>query len=94
MPGIDETQYDEDMLLDQLMECCRAVEQAERYEMQLDLYRLIVPVYEQRRDYVALSECFSSLAQACSRAAEANRTGKRLLGTYFRVALYGRVTQF
>lgn len=81
------------MLLEQLEECSRAVEKAERYEMQLEIYRLILPTYEKQRDYVALSECFSVLSQACSRATEVNRTGKRLLGTYYRVALYGKVFQ-
>ncbi len=81
------------MLLEQLEECSRAVEKAERYEMQLEIYRLILPTYEKQRDYVSLAECFSVLSQACSRANEVNRTGKRLLGTYYRVALYGKVFQ-
>ena len=89
--GIHDTQYDEDMLLEQLEECCRAVEKAERHEMLLELYRLMLPVYEQRRDFTSLSESFNLLSQACARAAEANRTKKRLLGTYYRVALYGKV---
>ena len=88
--GIDDTQYDEDMLMDQLEECSRALDKAERYEMQLELYKLMLPTHEKRRDYLALVGCFTTLSQACSRAAEANRTGKRLLGTYYRVALYGR----
>ena len=79
------------MLIEQLEECSRAIDKAERYEMQLELYQLILPKYEQRRDYTSLAECFTTLSQACSRASVANRTGKRLLGTYFRVALYGKV---
>lgn len=94
LTGIHDTQYDEGMLLEQLEECSRAVEKAERYEMQLEIYRLIIPTYEKQRDYVSLTECFGVLSQACSRATEANRTGKRLLGTYYRVALYGRVRVF
>ena len=92
--GIHDTQYDEAMLLEQLEECSRAVEKAERYEMQLEIYRLILPTYEKQRDYVSLAECFSVLSQACSRTNEVNRTGKRLLGTYYRVALYGKVNLF
>lgn len=87
--GVHDTQYDDDTLLEQLEECGRAVEKAERYEMLIELYRLILPTYEQRRDFTALSEAFTALSQACARAAEANRTKKRLLGTYYRVALYG-----
>jgi hypothetical protein len=60
--------------------------------MQLELYRLILPTLEQRRDYVALAEAYTAISQSCARAAEANRTGKRLLGTFYRVALYGRVS--
>ena len=87
-------QYDEGMLLEQLEECSRAVDKAERYEMQLDIYRLILPTYEKNKDYSALAQCFNGLSTACARVAEVNRTGKRLLGTYYRVALYGKVIPF
>ena len=86
-----DTHYDEEMLLEQLEECSRAVEKAERYEMQIELHRLLLPAYERRRDFTSMAECYTTLAQACSRASEANRTGKRLLGTYYRVAFYGKV---
>lgn len=91
MAGIHDTQYDEDMLIEQLEECSRAIDKAERYEMQWELYQLILPKYEQRRDYTSLAECFTTLSQSYSRASEANRTNKRLLGTYFRVGLHGKV---
>ena len=87
-----DTQYDEEMLLEQLEESWRAVEKAERYEMLLELHRLMTPVYEQRRDYAALANAFTRLSQACARADEAGRTRPRLLGTFFRVALYGKVS--
>lgn len=80
------------MLLEQLEECSRAVEKAEPRNATRNL-PIIVPTYEKQRDYVTLAECFGVLSQACSRANEVNRTGKRLLGTYYRVALYGKVFQ-
>jgi hypothetical protein len=45
---IHDTQYDEAMLLEQLEECSRAVEKAERYEMQLEIYRLLYQLMKNR----------------------------------------------
>jgi hypothetical protein len=86
-----EAQFCESSLQEQLERCAEWLERAERHELQVPLYRLITPLYEARRDYVALATGFNHLAQSCSRAAECARGGRRLLGTYYRVAFYGQV---
>lgn len=85
-------QYTEQILLEQLENCVPLIEKAERYELLGPLYRLIVPVYERRRNYHALSQCYQNLAHAYAKIAEVNRTGKRLLGRYYRVAFFGHVS--
>ena len=68
------------------------LERAERHELQVPLQRLLLPLLEARRDYSAMAAAFRHAAQSCARAAEcATRSGKRLLGTYYRVAFYGQV---
>lgn len=54
------------------------------------MYRLIVPIYERRRNYEALSKCYKTLHLAYNKILEVNRTGKRLLGKYYRVVFFGQ----
>lgn len=67
------------------------MEKAERFELLGHLYRLIVPMYEERRNYEALANSYSHLAQAYNKIVEVTRTGKRLLGRFYRVAFFGMV---
>ena len=50
-------------LITQLECCALMLDRAERYEMLGNLYRLLIPIYEQRRDYPALVHCYSHLYQ-------------------------------
>lgn len=68
------------------------LEKAERFELLGHLYRLIVPMYEKGRNYESLANCYSHLAQACNKIVEVTRTGKRLLGRFYRVAFFGMVS--
>lgn len=56
-----------------------------------EMYRLIVPIYERRRNYEALSKCYKTLHLAYNKILDVNRTGKRLLGKYYRVVFFGQV---
>ncbi|CAH1780654.1 unnamed protein product, partial [Owenia fusiformis] len=48
--GMQDVQYTEETLVEMLEKCCREVEKSERYEMLGDIYKLIIPIYEQKRD--------------------------------------------
>lgn len=89
--GTQESQYTEQILLDQLKECAELLDRAERYECLGELYRLIVPVYEERRDYAALAAAYEHLMQAYTKVGEVNRSGKRLLGRFYRVIFFGQM---
>lgn len=89
--GIQDIHYNESLLLEQLEVCADMLEKAERFELLGHLYRLIVPMYEKGRNYEALANCYSHLAQACNKIVEVTRTGKRLLGRFYRVAFFGMV---
>ncbi|XP_077513928.1 dedicator of cytokinesis protein Ziz isoform X7 [Amblyomma americanum] len=83
-------QQTEESLVDRLEQCVETLQLAERYEAMADLYRLLVPIYERRRNYAALSRCYKTLHQGYNKILEVNCTGKRLLGTYYRVVFFGQ----
>ncbi|XP_067007867.2 dedicator of cytokinesis protein 9 [Anabrus simplex] len=88
--GVQDIQYTEYILLEQLERCAEFLEKAERYELLGDLYRLILPMYEQKRNYEMLAQCYRTLAQAYNKIVEVSRSGRRLLGRYYRVAFFGQ----
>ncbi|XP_033225104.1 dedicator of cytokinesis protein 9 isoform X4 [Belonocnema kinseyi] len=87
--GVQDIHYNESLLLEQLEICAEMLEKAERFELLGPLYRLIIPIYESKRNYEALSNCYSHLTQSCNKVVEVTRTGKRLLGRFYRVAFFG-----
>ncbi|KAG5678742.1 hypothetical protein PVAND_008388 [Polypedilum vanderplanki] len=89
--GAQDSQYTETLLLEQLKNCADFLDRAERLECLGDLYRLIIPILEHRRDYPALIESYNHLSQSYQRVIEFNRTGKRLLGRFYRVICYGQI---
>lgn len=46
----------QEVLLELLEECADGLWKAERYELIADVYRLIIPIYEERRDFEVVSE--------------------------------------
>uniref|UniRef100_A0A7N6A1K3 Dedicator of cytokinesis 9b n=1 Tax=Anabas testudineus TaxID=64144 RepID=A0A7N6A1K3_ANATE len=79
-----------EVLMELLEECADGLWKAERYELIADVYRLIIPIYEQRRDFEKLTHLYDTLHRAYTKVMEVMHTGKRLLGTYFRVAFFGQ----
>ncbi|XP_052757821.1 dedicator of cytokinesis protein 9 isoform X1 [Galleria mellonella] len=88
--GMVDVHYNEQALLDQLMVCTEYVDKAERYELLGPLYRLIIPIYERRKDYQALLACYQHLTKAYAKVIEVTHSGKRLLGRFYRVAFFGK----
>ena len=61
--GLVDTVFTVDSLIHQLELSATMVERAERYELLGNLYRILIPIYEGRRDYPALVQCYSHLFQ-------------------------------
>lgn len=89
--GAQDSQYTEAMLLDQLKNCADFLDRSERLECLGELYRLIIPILENRRDFPSLIQSYEHLAQAYQRVIEFNRSGKRLLGRFYRVIFFGQM---
>uniref|UniRef100_A0A8B9JVW4 Dedicator of cytokinesis 9 n=1 Tax=Astyanax mexicanus TaxID=7994 RepID=A0A8B9JVW4_ASTMX len=92
--GMQDVHFNEDVLMELVEECADGLWKAERYELISDIYKLIIPIYEKRRDFEKLAHLYETLHRAYSKVAEVMHTGKRLLGTYFRVAFFGQQYQF
>ncbi|XP_028159406.1 dedicator of cytokinesis protein 7-like [Ostrinia furnacalis] len=57
------------------------------YETVNEVYKVLIPIAEQLRDYKKLANIHSKLNEAFSRIEQLH--GKRVFGTYFRVSFYG-----
>uniref|UniRef100_A0A8D0GN81 Dedicator of cytokinesis 9 n=1 Tax=Sphenodon punctatus TaxID=8508 RepID=A0A8D0GN81_SPHPU len=90
--GMQDVHFSEDVLMELLEQCAEGLWKAERYELIADIYKLIIPIYEKQRDFERLAHLYDTLHQAYSKVTEVMHTGKRLLGTYFRVAFFGQVS--
>ncbi|XP_034021009.1 dedicator of cytokinesis protein 11 isoform X2 [Thalassophryne amazonica] len=88
--GMQDVYYTEEVLVEHLEVCVEALWKAERYELITHIAKLIIPIYEKRHDYVKLSHLYNTLHRAYNKIMEVIQTGRRLLGTYFRVAFYGQ----
>lgn len=88
--GVQDIQYTEYILLEQLETCADYIEKSERYEILGELYKLILPMYEKKRSYELLKQSYETLAQNYGKVVAANKSGKRLLGMYYRVGFYGQ----
>uniref|UniRef100_A0A8C5I8L6 Dedicator of cytokinesis protein 9 n=1 Tax=Gouania willdenowi TaxID=441366 RepID=A0A8C5I8L6_GOUWI len=88
--GMQDVHFNEDVLMELLEECADGLWKAERYELISDIYKLIIPIYETHRDFGKLAHLYDTLHRAYSKVTEVMHTGKRLLGTYFRVAFFGQ----
>ncbi|XP_034471670.1 dedicator of cytokinesis protein 9 isoform X1 [Drosophila innubila] len=87
--GAQDSQYTEQMLLEQLKQCADFLDRAERFECLGELYKLILPIYERARNFIELAHCYEHLTQAYNKIVEVNRSGRRMLGRFYRVVFYG-----
>uniref|UniRef100_A0A8C2ZAR9 Dedicator of cytokinesis 11 n=1 Tax=Cyclopterus lumpus TaxID=8103 RepID=A0A8C2ZAR9_CYCLU len=88
--GMQDVYYTEEVLVEHLEVCVEALWKAERYELITHIAKLTIPVYEKRHEYEKLSRLYDTLHRAYNKIMEVIQSGRRLLGTYFRVAFYGQ----
>ncbi|XP_077355807.1 dedicator of cytokinesis protein 11 isoform X2 [Festucalex cinctus] len=88
--GMQDVYYTEEVLVEHLEVCVEALWKAERYELITHIAKLVIPCYEKRHEYEKLSRLYSTLHRAYNKVMEVIQSGRRLLGTYFRVAFYGQ----
>ncbi|TGZ63808.1 hypothetical protein CRM22_006697 [Opisthorchis felineus] len=80
----------EDLLVD-INEAAATLDKAGLFEAIRPIYSLVLPVYEARKDYVALAQIFHHIGDAYHRIGNAESNGHRLFAAYFRVTFYGHL---
>eukprot|EP00026_Physarum_polycephalum_P000247 Phypoly_transcript_00247.p1 GENE.Phypoly_transcript_00247~~Phypoly_transcript_00247.p1 ORF type:complete len:1883 (+),score=221.77 Phypoly_transcript_00247:138-5651(+) len=60
------------------------------YESSVETYRLLLPIHQQKRNWVMQAECHHDLATLCNKIVEDNKVSGRIFSNYYRVALYGQ----
>ncbi|XP_062916576.1 dedicator of cytokinesis protein 11 isoform X1 [Mobula hypostoma] len=88
--GMQDVNYTEDVLVELLEKCADGLWNAERYELIAVIYKLIIPIYEKRRDFERLAFLYNTLNEAYKKIIQVLHTGRRLLGMFFRVGFYGQ----
>ncbi|XP_038195139.1 dedicator of cytokinesis protein 10 isoform X2 [Arvicola amphibius] len=88
--GMQDTPYNENILVEQLYMCVEFLWKSERYELIADVNKPIIAVFEKQRDFKKLSDLYYDIHWSYLKVAEVVNSEKRLFGRYYRVAFYGQ----
>ncbi|XP_015793400.1 dedicator of cytokinesis protein 9-like [Tetranychus urticae] len=86
----DEEQFSEESLLSNLESAVDLFTRAERYEVVPEIYKLMAPFYERARNYEILSRIHRNISEIYDKILMTKKSGKRLLGRYYKVAFFGK----
>ncbi|XP_012977823.2 dedicator of cytokinesis protein 10 isoform X11 [Mesocricetus auratus] len=92
--GMQDTPYNESILVEQLYMCVEFLWKSERYELIADVNKPIIAVFEKQRDFKKLSDLYYDIHRSYLKVAEVVNSEKRLFGRYYRVAFYGQAVGF
>ena len=59
--------------------------------MMAEVFKLLQPFYEKARDFEKMRDMYGKLHLSFKKVVEIMTTGRRYLGTFFRIAFYGKV---
>uniref|UniRef100_A0A8C4QPL1 DOCKER domain-containing protein n=1 Tax=Eptatretus burgeri TaxID=7764 RepID=A0A8C4QPL1_EPTBU len=85
--SLQEDHFTEEMFVERIQACAVLLTQAECYELVPIVYKLLVPIYEKKKNYERLSDVYRALHNVYARLITKTRT--RLQDSYFRIALFG-----
>ncbi|KAH0513482.1 Dedicator of cytokinesis protein 10 [Microtus ochrogaster] len=88
--GMQDTPYNENILVEQLYMSVEFLWKSERYELIADVNKPIIAVFEKQRDFKKLSDLYYDIHRSYLKVAEVVNSEKRLFGRYYRVAFYGQ----
>nr|XP_031533809.1 dedicator of cytokinesis protein 10 isoform X10 [Vicugna pacos] len=88
--GMQDTPYNENILVEQLYMCVEFLWKSERYELIADVNKPIIAVFEKQRDFKKLSDLYYDIHRSYLKVAEVVNSEKRLFGRFYRVAFYGQ----
>nr|XP_033814570.1 dedicator of cytokinesis protein 10 isoform X3 [Geotrypetes seraphini] len=88
--GMQDTPYNENILVEQLELCVDYLWKSDRYELIADVNKPVIAVFEKQRDFKRLSEVYYDIHRSYLKLTEVVNSEKRLFGRYYRVAFYGQ----
>ncbi len=59
-----------------------------------EVAKLLQPFYDKSRDFKNMMEMYGKLHSAFKKVVDIMATGRRYLGTYFRIGFYGKVSSY
>eukprot|EP00033_Pygsuia_biforma_P003084 GCRY01003391.1.p1 GENE.GCRY01003391.1~~GCRY01003391.1.p1 ORF type:complete len:1660 (+),score=148.71 GCRY01003391.1:130-5109(+) len=77
-------------LVNLLREGISLFKKGQLFESIHEVYKLLIPIFEAERRYEELCEVFSDLHLIFKEIVSCTKTDSRILGTYYRVAFYGK----
>lgn len=86
----DEEQFSQESLLSSLENAVNLFNKAERYEVVTEIYKLMLPFYECTRNHAVLSRIHREIGETYDKIISATKSGKRLLGKFYKVAFFGK----
>ncbi|KAM9965179.1 hypothetical protein ACTFIW_004986 [Dictyostelium discoideum] len=89
--GADDNQsFTLDFFLKLVQEAILLLKESEYFEIANLVYKLLLPVHEEHLNYQELARCHGDLQDIFKRIVECTNTQSRMLGSYYRVGLYGK----
>ncbi|RWS10848.1 Dedicator of cytokinesis protein 9-like protein, partial [Dinothrombium tinctorium] len=86
----NEEQFSEEMLISSLEQAVDLFTRAERYEVVPEVYKIMIPLHEKTKNYEVLSRIHKSIAESYDKVIMVKKSGRRLLGKYYRVVFFGK----
>lgn len=59
------------------------------FETCVEVYRLLLPLYQHRRNYLKQAECYQDLQALCDNSVKETQDNRRIFANYYRVAFFG-----
>ncbi|KYQ91596.1 DOCK family protein [Tieghemostelium lacteum] len=88
--GNDNQAFTMQFFMKLVLDAIQLLKKAEYYETANLVYKLIIPVYENNLSYEELANCHGDLQDIFRKILECTKTQSRMLGSYYRVVLYGK----
>lgn len=79
--------FSENGLVGLLEQAAPLFRESQLYEAASEVYKLVIPIYEQRRQYHSMESIYNKLSDCFKNLSK--KGDKRFLGSYFRVGFYG-----
>ena len=86
----DQHDFSEDSLIETLESAATLFARSERFEMVPEVYKIMIPFHEKRRNFDSLSKIYKTVSATYEKIIQVQRTGKRIFGRFYRIAFYGR----